>query len=397
LLGLTGGIAAYKSAELCRLLIKDGFDVRVVMTQAASRFITPATMQALSGQLVHTDLWDETIPNAMGHIDLSRDRDLIVVAPASADFIGKLAGGLADDLLSTLCMARECPLLVAPAMNRQMWESPATRRNIDRIVEDGVIVLGPASGDQACGETGMGRMLEPEELYAEILASMQPKLLNGVRVLITAGPTFEPIDAVRGITNRSSGRMGYAVAQAALEAGAQVTLVSGTTALAPPSKARLVRVVTAEEMLKAVEAEVANSDVFIAVAAVADYRVAKPNSQKMKKSDQTLSLELVPVADILATVSNRPNPPFCVGFAAESHNLDTFAEEKRKKKKLPLLAANLAQSAIGAADNELILFDDEGRHPLPRGAKLAQARGLIRHLAKLYKRDRKTALKAVRP
>ena len=397
MLGLTGGIAAYKSAELCRLLIKDGFDVRVVMTQAASRFITPATMQALSGQLVHTDLWDETIPNAMGHIDLSRDRDLIVVAPASADFIGKLAGGLADDLLSTLCMARECPLLVAPAMNRQMWESPATRRNIDRIVEDGVIVLGPASGDQACGETGMGRMLEPEELYAEILASMQPKLLNGVRVLITAGPTFEPIDAVRGITNRSSGRMGYAVAQAALEAGAQVTLVSGTTALAPPSKARLVRVVTAEEMLKAVEAEVANSDVFIAVAAVADYRVAKPNSQKMKKSDQTLSLELVPVADILATVSNRPNPPFCVGFAAESHNLDTFAEEKRKKKKLPLLAANLAQTAIGAADNELILFDDDGRHPLPRGAKLAQARGLIRHLAKLYKRDRKTALKAVRP
>ena len=397
MLGLTGGIAAYKSAELCRLLIKDGFDVRIVMTQAASRFITPATMQALSGQLVHTDLWDETIPNAMGHIDLSRDRDLIVVAPASADFIGKLASGLADDLLSTLCMARECPLLVAPAMNRQMWESPATRRNIDRIVEDGVIVLGPASGDQACGETGMGRMLEPEELYAEILASMQPKLLNGVRVLITAGPTFEPIDAVRGITNRSSGRMGYAVAQAALEAGAQVTLVSGTTALAPPSKARLVRVVTAEEMLKAVEAEVANSDVFIAVAAVADYTVAKPNSQKMKKSDQTLSLELVLVPDILARVSNRPNPPFCVGFAAESHNLDTFAEEKRKKKKLPLLAANLPQTAIGAADNELILFDDEGRHPLPRGPKLIQARGLVRHLAKLYKRDRRRALKAVRP
>ena len=397
LLGLTGGIAAYKSAELCRLLIKDAFDVRVAMTEAATRFITSATMQALSGQLVHTDLWDETIPNAMGHIDLSRDRDLIIVAPASADFIGKLASGLADDLLSTLCMARECPLLVAPAMNRQMWERPATRRNIDRIVEDGVIVLGPASGDQACGETGMGRMLEPQELYAEILASTQPKLLNGVRVLITAGPTFEPIDAVRGITNRSSGRMGYAVAQAALEAGAQVTLVSGITALAPPSKARLVPVVTAEEMLKAVETEVANADVFIAVAAVADYRVAKPNSQKMKKSDQPLSLELVPVPDILARVSNRPNPPFCVGFAAESHNLDTFAEEKRKKKKLPLLAANLAQTAIGAADNELILFDDEGRHTLPRGAKLAQARGLIRHLAKLYKRDRKTALKAVRP
>jgi phosphopantothenoylcysteine decarboxylase/phosphopantothenate--cysteine ligase len=397
LLGLTGGIAAYKAAELCRLLVKDGFDVRIAMTHAARRFITPATMQALSGQPVHTDLWDETIPNAMGHIDLSRDRDLIVVAPASADFIGKLAGGLADDLLSTLCMARECPLLVAPAMNRQMWESPATRRNIDRIAEDGVIVLGPASGDQACGETGMGRMLEPHELHTEILAATQPKLLNGVRVLITAGPTFEPIDAVRGITNRSSGRMGYAVAQAALEAGAQVTLVSGTTALAPPSKARLVPVVTADEMLKAVEAEAANTDVFIAVAAVADYRVAKPNAQKIKKTDQGLSLELVPVVDILATVSNRTNPPFCVGFAAESHNLDSFAEEKRKKKKLPLLAANLAQTAIGAVDNELILFDDEGRHPLPRGSKLAQARGLVLHLAKLYKRDRKTALKAVRP
>ena len=243
----------------------------------------------------------------------------------------------------------------------------------------------------------MGRMLEPEQLFAEILAAAAPKLLAGVRVLVTAGPTFEPIDAVRGITNRSSGRMGYAVAQAALEAGAQVTLVSGPTALTPPFGARLVSVVTAEEMLTRVNAQVADADIFIAVAAVADYRVAKPNVQKIKKSDQALTLELVPVVDILASISKRPNPPFCVGFAAESENLDEYAEEKRKKKKLPLLAANLAQTAIGATDNELVLFDDEGRHALPRGPKLAQARGLIDHIAKLYKRDRKTGLRAVRP
>ena len=385
LLGITGGVAAYKAAELCRLLVRDGMDVRVVMTHAACRFVTPVTMQALSGQPVLTDLWDVSIPNAMGHIELSRDRDLIVVAPASADFLGKLAGGLADDLLSTLCLARECPLLVAPAMNRQMWENAATQRNMQQLRDDGVAILGPESGDQACGEVGMGRMLEAQDLHAAILAALQPKLLAGVRVLVTAGPTFEAIDPVRGLTNRSSGRMGYAVAQAALQAGAQVTLVSGPTALTPPAGARLVPVTSAQDMLDAVNAQVAATDVFIAVAAVADYRVKHSSTQKIKKSDRPLALELEPTVDILASVSTRPNPPFCVGFAAESHDLDQFAQDKRKKKKLPLLAANLAQETIGTQDSELILFDDAGRHPLPRAPKIEQARALVKHIAALYR------------
>jgi phosphopantothenoylcysteine decarboxylase/phosphopantothenate--cysteine ligase len=385
LLGITGGVAAYKAAELCRLLVRDGMDVRVVMTDAACRFVTPVTMQALAGQPVLTDLWDASIPNAMGHIELSRDRDLIMVAPASADFLGKLAGGLADDLLSTLCLARECPLLVAPAMNRQMWENAATQRNVERLRADGVAILGPGSGDQACGEAGMGRMLEAAELHAAILAALQPKLLAGVRVLVTAGPTFEAIDPVRGLTNRSSGRMGYAVAQAALEAGAQVTLVSGPTALTPPHGARLVPVTSAQDMSEAVNAEVAATDVFVAVAAVADYRVKQTSAQKIKKNDRPLTLELEPTADILASVSTRPDPPFCVGFAAESHDLDQFAQDKRKKKKLPLLVANLAQEAIGAQEAELILFDDAGRHPLPRAPKLEQARALVKHIAVLYR------------
>lgn len=389
LLGLTGGVAAYKSAELCRLLVKAGVDVRVVMTQAASHFITPATLQALSGQPVGTDLWDPSIPNAMGHIELSRDRDHILVAPASADFLAKLAGGFADDLLSTLCLARECELSVAPAMNRQMWESPATRRNVERLRADGVRILGPDSGDQACGETGMGRMLEPEVLCGAVLSAMRPKTLSGVQVVVTAGPTFEAIDPVRGITNRSSGRMGYAVAQAALDAGASVTLVSGPTALIPPAAARTLHVTSAQEMLEAASHACEDADVFIAVAAVADYRVRTQSARKIKKSEQALTLELEPTADILATIAGRPSPPFCVGFAAESHDLDKFAEEKRQRKKLPLLAANLAQDAIGADDNALVLFDDAGRHPLPRGPKTEQARLLIAHLAELYRNHAK--------
>ena len=389
LLGLTGGIAAYKAAELTRLLVTGGHDVRVVMSEAACRFITPVTLQALSGQPVATDLWDASVANAMGHIELSRDRELIVVAPASADFIAKLANGLADDLLSTLCLARECPLLVAPAMNRQMWDSTATQRNVRQLREDGVRILGPASGDQACGEIGMGRMLEAAQLYEETLAALQPQILAGVRVLITAGPTFEAIDAVRGITNRSSGRMGYAVAQAALEAGAKVTLVSGPTALVPPARAKVVRTVSAEQMLAAVEAEVSGAQIFVSVAAVADYRVAKPSEQKIKKGDQALTIELLPTVDILASVAARPNPPFCVGFAAESHNLDQFAEEKRRRKKLPLLVGNVAQEAIGAEDSEVVLYDDAGKHPLPRAPKIEQARALVRHIARLYAaRDR---------
>src|SRR5690349_4964448 len=352
LLGITGGVAAYKAAELTRLLIKEAIDVRVVMTQSATRLITPATLQALSGKPVHTELWDDVIEDGMGHIELSRDRSLIVIAPATADFIAKLACGIGDDLLSTLCLARECPLLVAPAMNRQMWENASTQRNVKQLLVDGVLIAGPAPGEQACGEVGMGRMLEPVDLMHEIAASLQPKVLDGVRILMTAGPTFEPIDAVRGITNRSSGRMGYAVAQAALEAGAHVTLVSGPTELAAPPGAQRIDVVTAQQMLDAVNAHVTDCDVFISVAAVADYRPTQPSKQKLKKQDQALSLQLEPTVDILTTVAGRAKPPFCVGFAAESHDLDRFAEDKRRRKKLPLLAANLAQSAIGAQDNE---------------------------------------------
>ncbi len=397
LLGMTGGIAAYKAAELCRLLVQDGSDVQVVMTEAACRFVTSATMQALSGRPVFTDLWDETVPNGMGHIELSRDRDLIVVAPASADFLAKLAAGLADDLLSTLCLARQCPLLVAPAMNRQMWDNASTRRNVHLLAADGVRIAGPASGDQACGEVGPGRMLEAEEIHREILAALQPAALRGVRVLVTAGPTFEAIDPVRGITNRSSGRMGYAVAQAASEAGAQVTLVSGPTALVPPALARLVPVVSAQDMLEAVQANIADCDIFISVAAVADYRVAKPAEQKVKKHDQALTLELVPTVDILASVAGRPKPPFCVGFAAESQDLELFAEDKRRRKKLPLMVANLAQDAIGAEESELLLLDDAGRHPLSKAPKLTQARLLIDHIARLYRGGQSVKLKAVRP
>ena len=385
LLGITGGIAAYKSAELVRELQRQGSDVQVIMTESACRFVTPVTMQALSGKPVFTDMWDNRVPNGMPHIELSRDRDMIVVAPATAGFIAKLVHGAANDLLSTLCLARECPLLVAPAMNRQMWENLATQRNIAQLRQDGIVVLGPESGDQACGETGMGRMLEAADLAHSIAAWFQPRLLAGVKMLITAGPTFEPIDPVRGITNRSSGKMGYAVARAALEAGAQVTLVSGPVSIEAPSSAQLVRVETAQQMLEAVNANVGSCDIFVGVAAVADYHVANRKKQKIKKDNAVPTLELVRNADIIETVARRPDPPFCVGFAAESENLEQNAEAKRRRKNLPLLAANLVQAAIGADDNELVLFDDDGVHRLPRASKLELARALIRHIAKLYR------------
>jgi len=384
LLGLSGGIAGYKAAELTRLWVQEGIDVQVVMTQAACGFITPVTMQALSGKPVYTDMWDARVANNMAHIDLSRDRDAIVIAPASADILAKLAHGLADDLLSTLSVARECPLFVAPAMNRQMWDHPATQRNVARLRADGVIVLGPASGDQACGEIGLGRMLEAEEIAEEVLIALaRPKHLQGKRVLLTAGPTFEAIDAVRGITNRSSGKMGFAVARAAREAGAEVTIVSGPTTLVPPRSCAVVRVESASQMFEAVQREVDHCDIFIGVAAVADYRPARANEHKIKKSDASLHVELVPNVDILSHVAGMPKPPFCVGFAAESRNLDQYAHEKRKRKRIPLIAANLVQDAIGADENELILFDDAGRHVLPRGSKLEQARGLIARIAQL--------------
>jgi phosphopantothenoylcysteine decarboxylase/phosphopantothenate--cysteine ligase len=388
LLGLTGGIAAYKGAELTRLLVNQGIQIQVVMTEAACHFITPTTMQALSGKPVFTSQWGEHTADHMAHISLSRATDAIIIAPATADFIAKLAHGLADDLLSTLCLARNCPLLVAPAMNRQMWESLATQRNIRQLVADGVTILGPANGTQACGEEGMGRMQEPTELAHTVLTFFKPKSLSGVKFLLTAGPTYEAIDPVRGITNRSSGKMGYAIAQAALELGAEVTLISGPTALSSPHGAALVNVTSAAEMFGAVQKHVADTDIFIAVAAVADYRVAQPSEQKIKKSAGGLTLELLPNPDILGYVSGLPKPPFCVGFAAESHNLHEYAATKRKIKKIPLLAANLVQQAIGADDNELILFDDAGEHVLPRADKLTLARALLQHIVNLYRQGK---------
>jgi phosphopantothenoylcysteine decarboxylase / phosphopantothenate---cysteine ligase len=376
-LGLTGGIAAYKAAELTRLLVKEGVGVDVVMTRAATQFIAPMTLQALSGNPVLTDLWDSGATNAMGHIELSRQADAIVVAPASADFIAKLANGLADDLLSTLCLARNCPLLVAPTMNVQMWSNPATQRNVERLRADGVEILGPGSGGQACGEVGDGRMIEPEEILAALIAWSQPKLLTGKRVLLTAGPTFEAIDPVRGITNTSSGKMGFALAQACAEAGARVTLVAGPTALPTPTNVLRVDARSAGDMAAAVDAHVGKADIFIAVAAVADYTPAKSHASKLKKTAAGMTLELKPTVDILARAASRKKPPFCVGFAAETNDVKQNAEAKRRRKKVPLMIANRAQDALGLDENEVTLLDDRGAHKLPRMAKLALARRLV--------------------
>ena len=386
LLGITGGIAAYKAAELTRLFIKAGADVRVVMTEAACRFITPATLQALSGQPVHTDMWDPRVPDSMGHIELSRDRDIIVVAPATTDFLAKVANGLGDDLLSALCLARRCPLMVAPAMNVEMWQNAATQRNVERLRADGVGILGPTAGDHADREGGMGRMLEPEEIFAEVAVALAPKALSKKKVLITAGPTYEPIDTVRGVTNQSSGKMGYAVAQAAVEAGAEVTLVSGATVLAPPAGVERVDVVTAREMHKAVMARAKQADIFISVAAVADYHPVDPKPHKIKRGNGNLNLELAPNPDILGEVAALPKGPFCVGFAAETEDLKANAQAKRRTKGIPLLAANLAQETFGKDTNALTLFDEEGAHELPLAPKIVLARQLIEHIAKLLPR-----------
>ena len=380
-IGITGGIAAYKTAELSRLFVKEGVAVDVCMTESACRFITPLTLQALTGHPVYTDLWASGADNGMGHINLSRGADCIVVAPASADFLAKAANGHADDLLSTLTLARECPLLVAPAMNRLMWANAANQRNVARLAADGVTILGPGTGDQACGETGDGRMLEPGEIFAAVYASRQPKVLAGKRVLLTAGPTFEAIDPVRGITNTSSGKMGFALAQAAAEAGAEVTLVSGPTSLATPPGVTRIDVVSAQQMATAVDANLRGVTAFIAVAAVADYTPAAPATSKIKKSGDPLSIALKPTIDILATVAQRPDAPYCVGFAAETDDVARNAEEKRKRKKLPLIIANRAQETFGRDDNEVTLFDDAGAHPLPRMGKQPLARRLIAELA----------------
>ena len=386
LLGITGGIAAYKAAEVARILVKKDIDVQTVMTESACRFIGPTTLQALTGKTVFTDLWDNRINNNMAHINISRDVNAILIAPASANFIAKLANGFADDLLSTLCLARNCPLFIAPAMNRQMWENCATQRNLVILQRDGVIILGPANGTQACGETGMGRMLEAQKLVKEMLTFFQPKLLQDKHVLITAGPTYEAIDAVRGITNLSSGKMGYAVANAALEAGAKVTLISGPTCLEAPSGAFLTNVTSAQEMFTAVKKKVPGTDIFISVAAVADFLPAKNSKQKIKRTSGNISLTLAPNPDILEFVAKLSKPPFCVGFAAETENLEKNAEAKRRKKKIPLLAANLVPNAINSDESELILLDDKGKHLLPEAPKIEQARHIIKHISLLYKK-----------
>ncbi len=383
-LGVTGGIAAYKAAELVRLLRKQGADVQVAMTEGATHFVTATTFQALSGQPVYLDQWDSRMANAMAHIDLSRQADLILVAPASADFLARIAHGHADDLLSTMVLARDCPLLVAPAMNRQMWENPATQRNVAQLSADGVQLLGPASGEQACGEVGAGRMLEPEEIVEALAAFLTPKVLAGRKLLLTAGPTFEAIDPVRGITNLSSGRMGYALARAAHCAGAEVTLVSGPVGLPTPQGVTRVNVRSALDMHAAVMARVADSDIFIAVAAVADYRVANAAAHKLKKDKGGIpAIELVENPDILAEVAALKHGPFCVGFAAESQNLEEYAQTKRRKKNIPLIAGNLIQDGFGGDDNRLVLFDDAGAHPLAPAAKSVLARELIEHVARL--------------
>ena len=387
-LGLSGGVACYKAADLCRNLVKAGAHVQVVMSDAATHFIGTVTMQALSGRAVYTDQWDGRIANNMAHIDLTRDADAILVAPCSADFLFKLAHGATDDLLSTLCLARphHVPLLVAPAMNVEMWEKPPTQRNVARLREDGVAILGPASGSQACGETGMGRMLEPHDLLDELVVRLQPKVLRGKRVLITAGPTYEAIDPVRGITNLSSGKMGYAIARAAHEAGADVTLVSGPTALPTPHGVRRIDVQSAQQMLDAVMAALPGRHVFVGVAAVADWRVENVSAQKIKKQDggDAPRLTFAQNPDILATVAATTSPdgwPYCVGFAAESDNLIDHGTVKRVRKGIPLLVGNIGPQTFGQDENAIVLFDESGHTVLPRADKLSLARRLVSEIA----------------
>jgi phosphopantothenoylcysteine decarboxylase/phosphopantothenate--cysteine ligase len=382
-LGITGGIAAYKAAELVRLLIKNNIDVQVVMTQSACEFITPVTMQALSGKPVFLDMWDNSIPNGMPHIELSRDADAILIAPASANFMAKLVHGSADDLLSTLCLARDCPLLVAPAMNKQMWENPATQRNISQLKADHITVLGPATGEQACGEVGLGRMLEPEVILEEVIAHFTPKLLAKKRIMITAGATLEMLDPVRAITNLSSGKMGYALAKAAANMGAQVTLISGASSLTPPSNVQTHFAKSAGDMYQAVMQQVGNQDIFIGVAAVADYSPTETAVHKIKKSESTLTIQLSRNKDILADVASLPNAPFCVGFAAESENVIEYATQKRITKKLPLIVANEVTSAMGSDDNQVTLIDDLGTHQLTPAPKTILAEQILEHISKM--------------
>jgi len=386
LLALSGGIAGYKSAELVRLLTKAGAQVQVLMSEAATQFITPVTLQALSGRAVILDQWDAGAPNNMHHINASREADLMLIAPASADLIAKLATGRADEIVSLTALARpfeRCPLLVAPAMNREMWAHPATQRNVAQIVADGAQVLGPANGDQACGEIGDGRMLEAAELFDALEAHFTPKLLAGHKVLITAGPTFEAIDPVRGITNRSSGKMGFAIAQACQRAGAEVTLVSGPVSLATPAGVRRIDVQSAQQMFDAVLPRASAHSLFIATAAVADWRPAQTAEHKIKKdgSGATPSLSFTENPDILASVAALPQRPYCVGFAAESEKLLEHAQAKRARKGVPLIVANLGPATFGQDDNALLLVDAKGTRELPRAPKTELATQLVAEIA----------------
>ena len=389
-MGLSGGIACYKSAELCRLLIKAGATVQVVMTQAAEQFMTPVTMQALSQRPVYGSQWDTRTANNMAHISLTREADACLIAPASADLIAKLAQGQADDLLSLMCLARPAdrtPLLIAPAMNREMWQHPATRRNVAQVQADGARVLGVGHGDQACGETGDGRMLEPLELLDELVAFFQPKVLRDQHVLVTAGPTYEAIDPVRGITNLSSGKMGFAIARAAREAGAAVTLVAGPVSLPTPRGVDRINVKSALDMLAAVTEHVSKATIFVATSAVADWRPASVSASKIKKdgSDQPPELHFVENPDILATLAQsergRSQALYCVGFAAESHDLLANAQVKRQRKGVPLLVGNIGPDTFGQDDNALLLVDETGTRELPRDTKLALARQLVAEIA----------------
>ena len=399
-LGLSGGIACYKAAELCRALVKQGATVQVVMTEAAAQFITPVTMQALSNRPVYVSQWDEREPNNMAHINLSREADAILVAPASADFMAKLLHGRADDLLSLMCLARpldKVPLLLAPAMNREMWAHPATQRNMAQLQADGAQVLGVGQGEQACGETGDGRMLEPDALLQELVALFQPKLLKGKQVLISAGPTYEAIDPVRGITNLSSGKMGFALATAAHEAGAQVTLVAGPVALATPHGVRRIDVRSALDMHAAVLAQAGQADVFIATAAVADWRPAQVATEKIKKdgSGSMPAIQWQENPDILAEVAASPRAQtgalYCVGFAAESHDLQAHAQAKRLRKGVPLMVGNIGPATFGADDNALLLMDAQGSTEWPRATKLALARQLVAEVARRLKSSKEHA------
>ncbi|HYB50572.1 MAG TPA: bifunctional phosphopantothenoylcysteine decarboxylase/phosphopantothenate--cysteine ligase CoaBC [Burkholderiaceae bacterium] len=386
ILGVTGGIAAYKSCELVRRLREQGARVQAVMTPSAHRFLGPASLQALTGQPVLEELWDDRTPDGMAHIGASREADAIVVAPATANFLAKLAAGLCDELLSAMVLARrrtQCKLLLAPAMNVEMWDQPATQRNVEQLRADGALLLGPALGDQACGEFGAGRMLEPDEIVAEVVAAFQPKCLAGRRVLLTAGPTFEAIDPVRGITNRSSGKMGYALARAACEAGAEVTLVSGPTALPTPHGVHRIDVESAMQMLDQVLALVESCDVFIGVAAVADWRAATVSAAKLKKRASAAPpvLQLANNPDILASVAALPSPPLCVGFAAESERLVEQARAKLKAKGVAMIVGNSVPQAVGSDSVELVVVDAADARTLPRASKLEQARRIVQAIA----------------